>query len=246
MSWFRVDDSFTDHPKVRSIPRADRKAAVGLWTLAGSYAARQLTDGFIFTDDVIDLGCATKDANALVKSGLWHAHGHDCGRCAPVPEGQYLFHDWLVYQRSREKVLAERAAATERQRIARERAKSQRDTGVTADATEGVVTVPPTRPDPTPSVNESGGNRNETLPASAVTDPPRKSRCTRHRNGNPTDENCGACRADREFDERTAAKRSREEAEARANCPDCGGTGWLEHPNTGLPAGRCIRHRRTA
>lgn len=240
MSWFRVDDSFTDHPKVRSIPRADRKAAVGLWTLAGSYAARQLTDGFIFTDDVIDLGCAPKDAAALVKSGLWHARGHDCGRCAPVPQGQYLFHDWLMYQRSRAWVLAEREKAAERQRIAREKAKSQRDSGVTNDEVSSAVTVPPSHPIPSPSSNQLGGDRPEPLRAVADTSPPK---CAAHPLGD-FDGPCGGCKRVREYGDRNAEQAKREALAAAANCPYCHGTNWREDDD-GNPTRKCD-HRRTA
>lgn len=127
MTWFKVDDSFSDHPKIKSIPRAERRGAVALWTLAGSYAARQLTEGFIYADDVEDLACTKKDARALLTAGLWHQAGHTCERCPEVPPGQFLFHDWQIYQRSRDEVLTERAASAERQKRAREKAKAERD-----------------------------------------------------------------------------------------------------------------------
>jgi hypothetical protein len=243
MPWFRVDDSFTDHPKVRSIPRADRKAAVGLWTLAGAYAARQLTNGYILRTDVTDLGCAQKDATALVTSGLWHADGHDCDRCPPVAVDQYLFHDWLTYQRSRDQVLTERAAAAERQKRARDRAASRRESqrdeavtnGVSHGDVTGVVTVPPTRPDPTPITSVSG-KRTETLnPADA--------RCADHQ-GLAEPPNCRGCMAARQSAERQLEQRKRAAAKARDSCPDCHGTGWREKPD-GSPAGKCD-HRRSA
>lgn len=274
MSWFRVDDSFTDHPKVKSIPRGERRAAVGLWTLAGSYAARQLTDGFIFTDDVIDLGCSRKDAAALVRSALWHAHGHGCDRCPPVAVDQYLYHDWLIYQRSREQVLAERAKSAERQKKARDRAaqsqeQSRRDerrnntvTGaVTHSEVAPLVTVPPTRPDPlTTKDQDLGGERQETFqPPNATQHPPdedphtapSEARCTAHR-GITEPPPCAGCRNARERAERraeSAADRERRATEdAIRDCPDCGGTGWLEQPDTGKPAGKCThsKARRSA
>jgi hypothetical protein len=43
MSWFRVDDTLAAHPKTR---RAGL-AAMGLWTVAGSWSSQQLTEGFV-------------------------------------------------------------------------------------------------------------------------------------------------------------------------------------------------------
>jgi hypothetical protein len=45
MTWFKIDDSFYDHPKVFDAP----DCAVALWTRAGTWSARNLTDGFVPT-----------------------------------------------------------------------------------------------------------------------------------------------------------------------------------------------------
>jgi len=87
MPWFKVDDSFGDHPKVRRIPRRQRAAAIGLWTLAGSWAARYLTDGEIPDYMVEEFGGSRRDADALVKVGLWEK-----------TEDGYQFHDWTAWQ----------------------------------------------------------------------------------------------------------------------------------------------------
>ena len=42
MPWFRVDDSFADHPKALAAG-----PAVALWLAGGCWAARHLTDGFV-------------------------------------------------------------------------------------------------------------------------------------------------------------------------------------------------------
>ena len=52
MPWFNVDDGFYDHPKVDDLPLE----AVGLWTLAGAYCMRQLTDGAITESRVRKFG----------------------------------------------------------------------------------------------------------------------------------------------------------------------------------------------
>jgi hypothetical protein len=109
MSWFKVDDGFSDHPKVRSIPRATRAAAIGLWTLAGSWSAKNLTDGHVPAYMLAELGCTRGQAAALVQAGLWLRAGDG-----------YDFHEWDDHQPSREQVTERRAKTAER--VARWRA----------------------------------------------------------------------------------------------------------------------------
>jgi hypothetical protein len=106
VTWFRVDDTFSTHPKVL---RAGN-AALGLWARAGSWSAAQLTDGFVPTDMVAVLGGRKSDVAKLIDVGLWE----------PV-HGGYKFHQWEQYQPTRKQVEADRAAWRERQRKARER-----------------------------------------------------------------------------------------------------------------------------
>lgn len=158
MTWFKVDDSLDFHPKVI----AAGNAAMGLWVRAGAYCARQLTEGFLERSMVQTLGGKPKDAAALVAAGLWE----------PV-DGGYQFHEWEERNPTKERVLADRAAAAERQRRARERAaeqrltsrrESRRDSGATSRRDKGVSHGPP---DPTRPVE------NET--ADAVSAPQRRS-----------------------------------------------------------------------
>jgi hypothetical protein len=114
MVWFRMDDSFPSHPKVLGIPRRDRLAAVGLWTLAGGWCARQLTDGYLATHMVDEIGGSSRLASTLVKVGLWEA-----------VEGGFQFHDWNDYNPTREEVEADRSAARERMK----RIRSGRSSG---------------------------------------------------------------------------------------------------------------------
>lgn len=163
MTWFRVDDSFPSHPKTRSIPRTSRRAVIGTWTTLGAYSARHLTDGLISLDNVLDEGGTRPDALALAKAGLWHPPGVGCAHpteeCPGAPaEGFYQFHDWFEYQPSRAQVLADRAAAAERQRRAREKAKEKREMaghgvshGVTDTVTAPVSHGPPVPSRPVPS-----------------------------------------------------------------------------------------------
>jgi hypothetical protein len=81
MPWFKVDDDFYGHPKIKAIPRRHRNAAISLWVLAGSWCARYLTDGVIPDNQIQDLGYTQRDAANLVDAGLWIP---DPGRL-PVP-----------------------------------------------------------------------------------------------------------------------------------------------------------------
>jgi len=105
MTWFKIDDSFYDHPKV--FDASD--SAVALWVRAGCWSARNLTDGVIpgrlafrLCDDPM------KAAAELVERRLWEQIGDD-----------YLFHDWHEYQPAREDVLRKRDEAAERMRAHR-------------------------------------------------------------------------------------------------------------------------------
>lgn len=174
MAWFKVDDSFEGHPKVKAIPRARRRGAVGLWLLAGTWCARQLTDGHLARHMVDELTGSKSDVAQLVEVGLWHGKGHDCGRC-PEPETDFVFHDWSDWQPTRSKVEADREAARERMAKARERGRNNPDTSMevqdssedvraNTDRTSDAVRSTPSRPDPT-IVRTSGSN------ASPTTDP---------------------------------------------------------------------------
>jgi hypothetical protein len=114
MTWFKVDDSFYDHPKIMGVSLAAR----GLWTACGSYAARHLTNGRVADLVIVMIGGDEADTcrRELIDAGLWKP-----------ATGGIQFHDWAEYQPSRESVLAERAAARERQRRAREAARQKRD-----------------------------------------------------------------------------------------------------------------------
>lgn len=109
MAWFKVDDAFPTHPKVRSIPRRERPAALGLWLAAGTWSAKHLTDGVIPLW-VVDEEGTPDSAALLVASGLWHGRGSRCPRCPRPKANEWLFHDWSDYQPTK-------AAADERRRI---------------------------------------------------------------------------------------------------------------------------------
>ena len=97
MPWFRVDDSFYDHPKVR---RAGN-TAIGLWIRCAAYAARHTTDGDIPVEIARDYG-TRKDIVALITAGLWIDNGD-----------VYMMKDYLDYNPSAAQLRAKRAETIE-------------------------------------------------------------------------------------------------------------------------------------
>ncbi|QCX77646.1 hypothetical protein C9F11_20055 [Streptomyces sp. YIM 121038] len=122
MTWFKVDDTAHAHPKLLKAGNA----ALGLWVRAGAYAAQHLTEGVI-PGVVAQLYGTAPQARKLVASGLWHPADHDCTRCKQPASGDYVMHDFLIYNPSRARVEDDRAAAAERQKRAREKAAEQRN-----------------------------------------------------------------------------------------------------------------------
>ena len=104
---FRINDGLPWHPKTvgMSLP------AIGLWTLAGCWCARYLTDGYIPGDVIRGFaGRNTTHLQELLNRNL----------IIPLADG-YQFVDWLDYQRSKQEVETERKDARERMRNLRRR-----------------------------------------------------------------------------------------------------------------------------
>lgn len=110
---FNVDLGFYDSEEVLSIPRKIRAAAVGVWTLCGSYSANKLTDGYVSAEALRDRGCTPAIRAALMATKpepLWSdAHA-----------GGIQFTRWPKWQRTSAEVKAYREADAERKRKARE------------------------------------------------------------------------------------------------------------------------------
>lgn len=158
MPWFRIDDNFDTHPKVLSIPRgAARLRAVGLWTEIGTWCSRQLTDGVFPPSMVGEKGGSRTDLRWLLQVELWHPVGQGCGteHCPDGVPGQHRMHDFLAWNPSRERVMADREAAADRQRRARNRAREKADKTPKSRGSHAVTHAevqPPSRsprPDPT-------------------------------------------------------------------------------------------------
>ena len=99
LTWFKVDDGFWSHPKTVDLSAG----AVALWVRAGSYCGNHLTDGVVPRHVLAMLQGTPEQAGELVTAGLWLDH----------VDG-YQFHDWLIYQPTREKVERERKSSRER------------------------------------------------------------------------------------------------------------------------------------
>lgn len=107
MSWAKIDDQFHAHPKIASMDYR-MLAAVGLHTLALSWCASQLTDGFVPENQPARL--AGNTGRLLPRTGV--AGLVDCLLSAGMwerVEGGYQIHDYLDYNPSKDAVLSERA-----------------------------------------------------------------------------------------------------------------------------------------
>ena len=156
MVWFNVDDGFPTSPKVLSIPRGERMAAVGLWTIAGASCAKHLTDGHVGAFMLDEWGADPLSAEALVTSGLWER----------TPKG-FVFHDWEGWQRTREDVEASR----EKERL-RKNAWRKKIAGEKVEPPEDVSRDCPTvRPALVPRVSQhpSQANPSPTKPSQLST-----------------------------------------------------------------------------
>lgn len=114
--WFKVDDTLHSHPKSRSAGLA----AMGLWSLAGSYCSQYVTEGFVPEWFVIAWPSGKKHATSLVRAGLWFV-----SECAG--ETGWQFHDWDHYQMTREEIERDRELNRERQRRFREKRREARE-----------------------------------------------------------------------------------------------------------------------
>ena len=134
MTWFKIDDGWARHPKVRKAGRDGR----ALWVTTGTECAAARTDGIVDPDLLKDYAYladvtptkARKVAQDLIAAGLWHdATGvRSCPACKDVigtiPDGAYYFHDWAVYQPEK----ADLENPVEKDRWKRRKALSRDDT----------------------------------------------------------------------------------------------------------------------
>lgn len=145
MVWFKVDDSLHSHPKAM----AASLAAIGLWSVSGSWSSDHLTDGFVPDYMIPSLARGQIElAEELCAVGLWRRR-----------KGGYQFHQWLqdadgtVRNPSRDDVTTKRAKRAEAGRKGglasgktRSKPRSNREANASADRS-GIV-EPPSRPVP--------------------------------------------------------------------------------------------------
>jgi hypothetical protein len=149
MPWFKVDDKLHDHRKAR----AAGATAMGVWVLAGSWAADNLTDGFVPATILTRWG-RPRDANRLVEVGLWYADTQD-------GEKGWRFHEWLERQPSRAQKLEERAARAEAGRAGGlQSGRSRREAKAKQSASD--LVEPPSRPDPSRPTTDADASVTET------------------------------------------------------------------------------------
>lgn len=112
MPWFAISDAAHNHPKII----AAKNAAFGLWVRCGSYAAQHLTDGIVPKGVPKSFDGTANQIAKLVEAGLWHAHGHGCPKCAQPEPGEFIMHDYLDYNPSKEVVEERRAREAAKKR----------------------------------------------------------------------------------------------------------------------------------
>lgn len=214
VTWFKVDDSFYDHPKVFDAP----DCAVALWTRAGTWSARNLTDGFVpsgmparFCDD------HERAVRELMTRGLWKR-----------ARGGYQFHDWRDYQPTAADVKSVREKRAEAGRkgglnsgMSRSKPRSKPEANASPVASD--LLEPPTRPDPL----LGGALRDPLTPARAQASEPPSRRCPQHLSV-PSQDPCGRCADAREARERWDLA----DADRRRTQPKC-------RLHRGQPADRC-------
>ncbi|MDQ0576466.1 hypothetical protein [Agromyces albus] len=141
MPWFKVDDGLSTKVETTRIPRAHRPAAIGLWALAGSWSARELTDGHIPAHMIEELAGTPGDAQRLVDAGYW-----------AIVDAGFQFVTWGPDQPLREPTLERRRKNTEK--VANWRSRNRGTDEVTNHDGDQLPTLPPTRPDPTTTSDE--------------------------------------------------------------------------------------------
>lgn len=160
MTWVRFDDQYPIHDKVEDIS----DGAYRLNTNAIFWCSRNTTDGLVrerkLTSILPRARNHTRLVAELVDAGLWEP-----------TEGGWIVHDYLEYQPSKKKVVAEREAAAERQKRWRDKRVSN---GVTNGPDNGVTNpgshTTPSRPVPSGTPNGVPNARARAQPRPSTTD----------------------------------------------------------------------------
>ena len=130
--WAKFDDKYIYHPKIQEAGFAaqcvDMRGII--------YCAGQETDGVMNLSALPtllgDIPRWRSHVKKLVDVGRWHLQDHACETCAQPSSTQYVIHDFLKFNLSREKCELEREKA--RERMARSRGGSGSSSGGTSGA----------------------------------------------------------------------------------------------------------------
>lgn len=139
MTWVKLDDQFYDNPTNRELGATARD----LFFAGLCYCAKGLTNGRIPKCDVPLVLAQAQTKPATVKRLLEFGRWVDGGTFYEIPE-------YLTYNPSREKVLADREAS-------RQRMRSYRSSPVRSPERSDVGTPTPSRPVPSPTTSSSNG-----------------------------------------------------------------------------------------
>ena len=160
MTWFKVDDSFHSHPKSAAVSLA----AIGLWTVAGSWCGTHLTDGFVPAHMIPILARGeTKLADELVVAGLW-----------TKSRKGFQFHEWSERNPEANDVKAlraKRAAAGHKGGVASGKTRSKNE-ALASPLLKQNRTPDPTRPD----LKSQSQNQGQKLGVATRTPPKRGTR----------------------------------------------------------------------
>jgi hypothetical protein len=152
MSWFRVDDTFGDHPKVLEAGNA----AIGLWTRCGAWCSRHPSANGVVPKKVASVYGNAREIRRLCDSNLW-----------VKVDGGYLMHDFHDYNATAEQVAENRRQAAERQ--ARWRKRNAVTNASPPDDRNAVTNGTPSHPIPSSS-SRSSSRSSLRVPVAAVED----------------------------------------------------------------------------
>jgi hypothetical protein len=111
--WFRADVGIAQHPKLLELRFSKQHEAAWLYLDSIGYATEHLTDGWIPLWFPQARGFRPRDADALVRVGLWHQM--EIGDC-----GGWLIHDYLAHQKSKDQWITEQHRRKDKARRAAE------------------------------------------------------------------------------------------------------------------------------
>lgn len=101
-AWVRIAVDMPQHPKLAAVNDA---AAAWAAVTGICYSARYRLDGVVPPAPVLrEAGVGKSKGDKLVREGVWHRAGHECGECPQPPAGKVVIHDYLSWQESAEQI----------------------------------------------------------------------------------------------------------------------------------------------